>query len=266
MTVNYLQVNRLPDDEVKELVKRLLAGDESAIPEIAECYIPFAMSIARGYAHDYPQRRSDIQGSALLGLTEGVTRFMDKAYDENIVPYIARTIHRYIKDFIERDHTVRVPRRTYTTSGSSIEVFSTSLTAMKTQQEDSEDHSMSVDRMMLEYDLPDPRHSDYDFQLLIDELQLSGTEKDVLDMLLKGHTTKEIANALKVTRVWVENKFIRNLKLACVKLGLSKNTKQVCTVAISKVCNKCQESKPISEFRLWQGKYRFNTCRKCNNK
>ena len=54
-------------------------------------------------------RFEDLYGEACLGLTEAVDMFPAKAYDDNILPYVRRTIRNRLLAYVERDHLVRVP-------------------------------------------------------------------------------------------------------------------------------------------------------------
>jgi len=263
---SYIHVDRLSDEELSELLDRLLAGDETAIPEIAKSFIPFAMAIARSYSYKYPHRRKDIQGAALHGLTEAVTRFQTKGYDKNISPYIARKVHSYIQDFIARDHAVRIPSSTYHRHGSEIEVYTSSLSTMTRESMDPDNPMCGVDRSQQEYDIPDHHAPEYEFQALIDELGLDQREATTLDMLLKGFSRKEIATALGVSRALVENSFIMTIKKRCRDIGLCKSIFRTPKSPAKKVCQKCQVEKSVSEFRKYEGKWYAKVCKECTKK
>lgn len=122
---DYANSPRILDEKVlNDLVQRLRDGDLSVKTEIINGHMRLAMSIVAEFAT--PHRADDLVGEALLGLTQAVvwsgphadpgnpdTILPSRLHDNNITPYIATTIRRYIRDFISTDRAVFMPGRTF---------------------------------------------------------------------------------------------------------------------------------------------------------
>ena len=263
--MTFIKIDRLTEEEVQALVKRLLAGDESTIPQIAQSYIPLALSISRVYGYKNPQRKSDIDASALHGLTQAVTWFPKRAYNTNITPYLHKTIHRFIRDYIERDHTVPIPRKSFKKAeaeGKILVSYSTSLMAMS-DSTDIDNPMMGVDKLQYEYDIPDIHYSEMDFENLYEAMDLTDMERKVLNLLMEGHNTYKIAPIVHMSRSWV-TKIVGLLRVKCVKIGLCQEKDTFSKIPVKRECKRCKEEKSLSDFACKDRGTRYNTvCKEC---
>lgn len=112
---------KLDDEALSSLVQKLRDGDDSVKHSIIEGHMRLAMSIVAEFAT--PFRADDLVGEALLGLTQAVewsgphtidgVDHPSRLHDNNITPYIASTIRRFLRDFISTDRSVFMPGRTF---------------------------------------------------------------------------------------------------------------------------------------------------------
>lgn len=122
-SLEYQEASHKPDDtELEAWVSALRAGDFSHRQQIIKSHMRFAMSIVSSFAT--PQRADDLVGEALCALTQAVEwcgphlnedgeLCESRLHDNNITPYIASTIRRFLRDFIENDRAVYMPGRTF---------------------------------------------------------------------------------------------------------------------------------------------------------
>jgi len=99
----------LPEDEMKKLVSRYRSGDDSVRDAIIMHHIRLCYTIASRYSG----YNEDMFSAGLLGLVDGVNKAKYRLKDNNITPYIALFIKRYIIDHVTKDHNVVVGRKSY---------------------------------------------------------------------------------------------------------------------------------------------------------
>ena len=97
--------------ELETLVQALRDGDDSVRDEIILEFQGLARSLARHAVARHPQRADDIRAAAVFGLVQAVCWARERMYNNYIGPYITITVRRFIRDFLERDHMIRVPRK-----------------------------------------------------------------------------------------------------------------------------------------------------------
>jgi len=109
----------LKEEEKLELLKKIRADDNDAKIKMIECHIKLTLSIVSRYVPQAPWKIWDLVGSALYGLTKAVNWVAEGRMGEhdNITGYIVDTVHRYISEFLETDHLVRIPRRSIPSLG-----------------------------------------------------------------------------------------------------------------------------------------------------
>ncbi len=104
-------VTLMDAEELETLVQTLRDGDDSVREEIILEFQGLARSLARHAVARHPQRADDIRAAAAFGLVQAVCWARERMYNNCIGPYITTTVRRFIRDFLERDHMIRVPRK-----------------------------------------------------------------------------------------------------------------------------------------------------------
>ena len=261
----YMQITERSEEEVKELVLRLVqCGDESAIPEIVESYIPLARKIAGHFISQYPHKSADITGAALHGLSKSVHRFPEVSYDEGIAAFIAQGIKGSIKTYLENDHTVRVPRSTWKRAqekGVDLTVTTQSISATKSEY-DPDNQIHGVDRVQApDYEIPVNHYSEADYLHLYDELELHPRERQVIEYLMEGYSSKEISGMLDVTHQWI-SKILSSIRNKAEGIGLWCGKHES---PVKRVCRECEVEKSLSDYNK-AGHYEdayMRICKEC---
>ena len=184
------------------LVQRLRLGDRTVASLIIESNISVAKKIARYYSKWYPEKSDDITGAAFMGLTQAVTWAGNgRMYDNNIVPYIAKTVTRFIKDFLEADHLIKIPRSAFKEMIQRMEAIQFLPIAFPIHQKDNDEEN-PADEYMNEPAAPTDTNP-LELKEFFDRLALTEFEKLVLTQKSEGRTLHEIANATGKSHVWI---------------------------------------------------------------
>jgi len=202
------------------LVERLRAGDRTVAELIIESNITVAKRIAKYYSKWYPDKSDDIRGAAFVGLTQAVTwAYEGRMYDNNIIPYIAKTVDRFIKDFLEKDHLIRIPRSAFREMIQRMEAIQFLPIAFPLHIRN-DDEENSADEEIIEPAAPvdtDP----LELMEFFDRLALTEFEKIVLTQKSEGRTLHEIAEMTGKSHVWIY-KTLENIRERADRLRRSK--------------------------------------------
>lgn len=121
-TTEYKSTPSKPDDEaLSGWVEALRKGDFRYRDQIIKSHMRLVLSIAREFST--PSREDDLSGEALLALTQavewsgphladGITQ-PSRLNDNNITPYIAATVRRFLRDFVATDRVVFIPSSSF---------------------------------------------------------------------------------------------------------------------------------------------------------
>lgn len=103
---------RLPEDKMAALVKKLRTGDDEVVEDIIVHHLALTISLVGRYVSYFPNKSDDLMGVAALALTESVKRFAVVGVDDNIAGYITSTIHGTLARYLqEEDNTIQVTTR-----------------------------------------------------------------------------------------------------------------------------------------------------------
>ena len=207
----------LTPEELNQLVARLRAGDRTVAHLIIESELKVAYKIAKYYSRWYPNKRDDIVGAAYMGITWAVNRACaGHMYDNNIVPYIAKTVHRFIKEHLERDHLIRIPRDAFRKMIEEHGEIQFVPIAFPLHVANDNDEENQADEDTIE---PAAREDTdpIDYAEMFDQLALSNFEKQVLHLKSERRTLHEIGEIVGKSHVWVY-KTLENIRERADKL------------------------------------------------
>ena len=197
------------------LVARLRAGDDSVKQKIVESHIRLACHVAGRYLWDNGYRTDDIVGAALTGVVQAVDWARERMYDDNITPYIVTTVHRFISEYLEKDHLVRIPRDEFKSMIANHEPLPLVEPISKKDEEDSDQDDYQERIELATYDLNNP----FEYQELLGVLGLSDTEREIVRLRGEGHTCNEIGGLIGRSQRRVEQildgvrqRFIQRIK------------------------------------------------------
>jgi len=98
------------ETELAELVQQLRDGDDSVSERIIIHFLGLARSLSRHAVIRHPHKTDDIRAVAIFGLVQAVRWAPLRMYDNHIGPYITTTVRRFIREFLERDRIIRIPK------------------------------------------------------------------------------------------------------------------------------------------------------------
>jgi RNA polymerase sigma factor (sigma-70 family) len=195
---HYFGANELPKQiegsRLIELVQELKAGDKSIAPVIVEGHIRLAMWLVACYANRYPHKTDDLVSAACLGVAQAVEWAPDRLLDDNITPYIFATAERHIKDFLEQDRIVKIPRSAYREMRIKGDFIPTIIEADGIKFDD--DNPIDIYDILVETIPACEDNYDFIFVELINSMGLSPKEKQIIEMTIQGYIEEEIGAAI----------------------------------------------------------------------
>jgi len=107
--------NSVTPERLTYLIGRLRNGCITQIEreELGCSYIKLALRMAARYSRQRPEKGDDYASAALFGIAYALDRAKEKLYDDNLTAWVIVNIRRFIRQFYEKDHLVRVPATTY---------------------------------------------------------------------------------------------------------------------------------------------------------
>lgn len=187
--------------ELSLLVARLRAGDRSVNHLIIESNITMAKKIAKYYSHWYPTKSEDILGAAYFGLCQAVEWAATRMYNNDIIPYIATTVHRFIQEHLEQDHLIQIPRSAFREMIKKMEVIQFLPIAFPLHVKDNDEEN-AAEEYIIE---PVARSDNEPMELseFLNKLALTDFEKQVLTLRSEGRTFHEIGNMVGKSYNWI---------------------------------------------------------------
>jgi len=186
---------RLPEDEVIALVQQLRAtGDKDARDKLIASHMPLAAWVARRYAYHHPNRTEDILSAGFLGLTQAVDWAAVRLKDDHITPYISVTVKRFIRDFIEADSLMPIPRKTFKkmqVKGEQVPFFA----PVESCQADEENY-IPADITENTPSIVDDRTPDE----LLAHIIRDDRDQVIVDLLMEEYTMQEIGDELDISK------------------------------------------------------------------
>ena len=251
------------EEQVKELVAQLLAGNKAVLPDLMDAHIEFTYKIASRWMKKSPHKYKDILSSAFQGMVQGITWAGEgKLYNENLQAYLAVTIRRFIRDFLEHDFLIPIPRKEFMkrmeeetvddfmvrTLNHNPSVPTHRIALIQNipvitfidrdyESDDSEDCSMEI-----------PSYDEYPHAMedLYYKLELSPEQKVVVELKLQDYTNAEIGERMQCTGEWIRL-MILEIRKKLVKIGL-KPVLHEHKITGTKVCTRCDTERSLSDF------------------
>lgn len=211
---DYLNAPVKPDEDVlRDQVQRYRDGDESQRNAIISAHLHVVASIAG----DFGRRDSDeILGVALLELVDAVDRAPTALSDNEITPYITKSVRYRIKDAIGENRPVYMPSRTFRYKAAHGEIDREgsddptirgvlSLTAVVKEDDplgDEPDMDDSGARWQGAYTVPTARAERpcIEFREILALSIRDKTEEKIVTMAAEGHSYGEIETILQMKK------------------------------------------------------------------
>ena len=212
----YEYLVEIPEAQLAQEVIKVKAGDKPAIGCVITAHIRMVNRVCEHYIYKYPHKREDIISSGMLGLTQAVVwASQGRLYDLNITPYIVTTVKRFVKDYLETDHLIPIPRKAFKQhiERMALPEFLPIVTSMTRDDSDEENY---LEDMFLSNDKP--ANPDTPFDELLDALNVTEFEKQVALLKAEGYTVREIGWRFERSHVWIV-KVLDRLEAKCRKIG-----------------------------------------------
>lgn len=104
----------LPQEELEALVARYRAGQLDLRNEIVESHLRLVYVIATNFSACCPRKWQELVGEAYWQTIVAVERFQRLGKDNQITPYIARSVVLNLRKFLRQDRTIRLSSTTIT--------------------------------------------------------------------------------------------------------------------------------------------------------
>lgn len=176
-----------------------LVNGQNVVNDVIRDQMKLAKSLAWRFMIANPNRKEDVESTALIALVHGVNWIYNHPEvnftAESIQPFLNRTIRNAIIEFLNGDRMIPIARHTlhrYADLGTPIyrpSVFSS--------------HNLEHDR---DYDVPDESyvHERNASEMQTDlEKHLTQMEKSVLNLRLKEYNQYEIAKIMDCSQSWI---------------------------------------------------------------
>ena len=262
------------DEQVSDMVKVLLKGNTIVIDGLIDAHIDFTARIAKRYTYRYPYKSKDIISASFHGLIQGITWAAEgRLEDENIKPYLYTTIRRFIRDFLEKDFLIPIPRKEFKKMMEEEDVHSyvqrtTPLHFRMPANRIAHIQNMPVMYSMSQDYCEDDEQGDYKIEIptydeqldgmddLFVKLELTPQEVQVINLRLEDCTLTEIGKELNCSYEWIRQ-IIEDIKTRLPKIGL-KPYLHARKILGTKVCNgPCGKDKSLSDFyKIGEDKYK----------
>ena len=203
MSHRYIQTDgyKKTAQEIEQMASKLREGDASQISALIECHIKLAYQISKRFINSYPKKKDDIIAAAFYGLSKAVNwAYEGRLYDDGITKYIQVTVQRHIRDFLETDHKINIPRKTFKRLielNETIEFVPVIVPINHDTENENEDFYLEdyqenvTDQYVQHYKI---------FEELFFILKLTDIERQIVELRLDGYTQAEIGQKLNRTQ------------------------------------------------------------------
>lgn len=226
-------------DEELELVVQEYRTTKSELlaTKLIELLMPLADIVAARFWRSRPNKRDDIRAQASFGAVQAVRWAPERMHDNNIGPYARVTMKRFVREFLEQDHIIPVPKDKWQEM-----VKALGLDDLEPQDADRAVRDLRSQFLVLQGSLIGPDGSfleDFSQSLepsisrvdpdifssreIQDLMHLSANERVILELRARGHTLEEIGSALKRKKSMM-HKIIKDLQFRYVSLWRSHPT------------------------------------------
>lgn len=222
----------LTDEELSKVVEEYrITKSDTLATKLIELHMPLANIEAARFWRSRPDKRDDIRSQAHVGVVQAIRWAPERMKDNNISPYVRVTIRRFVREFLEQDHLIPVPKDKWQEM-----VKALNLEEMDPHDADRamrdlrsqflvlqgsligpdgsflEDFSQSLEPSIARTD-PDA----FTFREIQDLMHLSANERVILELRARGHTLEEIGAALD-RRKSMMHKIIKDLQYRYILL------------------------------------------------
>jgi DNA-directed RNA polymerase specialized sigma subunit len=181
----------LPDETIKDMTRKLTAGDKSMINPLIEAHVELAYKIAGkfiGKCMDKSESKKDaIIAQALFELSRAVNNA--SLYDDNITKYIASSLHWNLHRFLVTDHLIPVPSDVFKRMAEEGQILE--ILPIQEDLDQEYDEEESFDPTGSET----PAYSnkpECDLLEVMHEIKWEQNDAKIIEMLFNGHTYEEI--------------------------------------------------------------------------
>lgn len=190
-------------EEITAMAQRLLDGDRGMVEPLIEAHIKLVYQVSKIYRKRNSSRQDGILSAGFYGLVKAVNWAAEgRLKDTGISKYIRVTVSRFIQEFLEHDHTIRIPRKAFKKQAST----GTFLKMIPILED--------TDRTFCLY-AKDCR------ALSFDDLNLTATENVVLERRIAGMTQQEIGDELDCSQSFI-SLAIQSIKKKYAKVRMKK--------------------------------------------
>lgn len=216
----------MDETELESLVQQLRNGDDSVSERIIIHFLGLARSLSRHAVARHPERADDIRSVAAMWLVQAVRQASRRMYNNSIGPYITTTVRLGIREFLQRDHILRIPKDAWAKKIASLNLDDLDdyekMKALKELKQNSLVFQASVPDgvggFLEDFVEGSPGLSVITFDsngIIVNEmkrfLNLSYFEQAVLDYRMEGYTLKEVGASLNTSDVTI-HKTLRKLQ------------------------------------------------------
>jgi DNA-directed RNA polymerase specialized sigma subunit len=189
----------ISDDELNKYI----AGDDSLKDKVILAHINIAQAIANKYyrlqLHKGNWIYQDIRACAYLGLCQAVAWAPIRLKHQNITGYIKVTIKRFVRNFLDSNSTIRIPR-------SAIRKM------LKLKDNEIEQLFPLVVFAEEMIDTVAITNNYIDIYTVIEYLKLTEREHMILKLLIQGYKYREISIKLNISLGWIHKK-VKDLRI-----------------------------------------------------
>lgn len=214
----YEYLVEMPVSELIQEVIKVKAGDKPAIGRVITAHIKMIHRVCARYIYKYPRKREDIISSGMVGLTQAVVwSSQGRLIDLNITPYIVATVKRFIKDFLETDHLIPIPRHAFKEQIERLSIPEFLPIVMTVSSITGDDEENYLEDTFLSND----KHINPETPIneILDALNLTEFEKQVALMKAEGYTVREIGWRFEKSHVWIV-KVLDEVEAKCRRIGV----------------------------------------------
>jgi RNA polymerase sigma factor (sigma-70 family) len=186
--------------ELSRLVAKLRDGDSSVVTAIIEGAQHIATKVAKTFTYKYPNDVDDIHSQALLGLVQAVKWIPHRTYNDSFEGYAWRTCVRHVKDYLERNHVVRVPYYAFlqhTRKHGGVEGLPQTFSIHRPNKND---YDNDTGHAANPFDPADVKqYAEFEFTDLCTILRLTDRERRIIDLRVKKFTLAEIGKKIGIS-------------------------------------------------------------------
>jgi RNA polymerase sigma factor (sigma-70 family) len=262
------QTREWTDAEKLTLSRKALARDRRVVPDICDAYLPEALKIAKFFSRGRFSKRDDIMGAAMHGLVVAATSACTGSlYDTNLDKYVRVTIRSYVRNFLQRDFIIPIPRKefkrrmllvpdfsdwllvTTNNKGLANSVFREGVVEVipiiqflgrELDNEDGDGDESLIDNIPAPAEVTREQIRDVLFQL-----GLSTRDARIIYMRLEGYTQGEIATKFSVTEPRI-CQILEEIRSRWIERGLIPPKFKKLTA--TQTCRCCGQDKSLSDF------------------